>query len=426
MVLAPLAARSQAPLRELLASMNRAPGHADPANPILPFGRFERLHMARLLVLEAPTPLDIGMHDVPPRPFEPSLVFLGDCDGPAETLLEEMTQAAAPGLRRIFSHCRDFDDDTDLLAWMRAHEQRPSASYVNWIGRTVRQVREEHALQQALRQRLEAEPPSAAEADPLLLHERLLSFVQAERAAGRLTLSAPEPTPRSWRRRNLAHRIGVPLAALALAPLLLLASPVLAFMLRRREKTDPDYAPTPDPAHRRATAALEDHDVTNAFTVFGDLKPGRFRRWTTQALLVLLDYASRHIYGRGYLTRVQTIHFARWVFLDDRRRLFFASNYDGSLDSYMDDFINKVAWGINLVFSNGVGYPRSNWLIGGGAHDERKYKRVLHRHQLVTDVWYKAYPGLTALDLQRNSAIRRGVERTDMSDREAREWLALL
>jgi len=40
----------------------------------------------------------------------------------------------------------------------------------------------------------------------------------------------------------------------------------------------------------------------------------------------------------------------------------YASNYDGSLDSYMDDFINKVAYGLNLVFSNGIGYPRTSFL----------------------------------------------------------------
>ena len=144
------------------------------------------------------------------------------------------------------------------------------------------------------------------------------------------------------------------------------------------------------------------------------------------ALLDLLDYSARHIYNRGYLTRVQTIHFARWVFLDDRRRLFFASNYDGSVESYMDDFINKVAWGINLVFSNGIGYPRTNWLILDGAGNEQKYKRVLRRHELPTDVWYKAYPGLTVVDLERNSRIREGIERPSMTDREAREWLRLL
>ena len=79
------------------------------------------------------------------------------------------------------------------------------------------------------------------------------------------------------------------------------------------------------------------------------------------ALLALLDYSTRHIYNQGYLTRVQTIHFARWVLLDDGHRMFFASNYDGSLESYMDDFINKVAWGINAVFGNTVmlGVPLS-------------------------------------------------------------------
>ena len=206
----------------------------------------------------------------------------------------------------------------------------------------------------------------------------------------------------------------------------MIASPALVYMLRRREKTDPDTAPHPGAEHIRRTAELEDQEIANQFTVFGDLKPGRFRRWLTAFLLWLLDYSARHIYNRGYLTRVQTIHFARWVFLDDHRLLFFASNYDGSLESYMDDFINKVAWGINLVFSNGIGYPRTNWLIADGAKDEQKYKRVLRRHQLPTDVWYKAYPGLTVVDLERNSRIREGIERPSMTDREAREWLRLL
>jgi len=142
--------------------------------------------------------------------------------------------------------------------------------------------------------------------------------------------------------------------------------------------------------------------------------------------LLALEYACRHIYGRGHLTRVQTIHFARWVFLDDGQRLFFASNYDGSLESYMDDFINKVAWGLNLVFSNGVGYPRTRWLVMGGARNAQAFKHYLRRHQLPTDVWFKAYPGLTAFDLARHTRIREGLERPSMSESEARDWVRLL
>jgi len=123
---------------------------------------------------------------------------------------------------------------------------------------------------------------------------------------------------------------------------------------------------------------------------------------------------------------VRTIHFARWVFIDERQRIIFLSNYDGSLESYMDDFINKVGFGLNLVFSNGIGYPRASFLVGGGSSDERKFKEYLRRHQIPTQVWYKAYPGLTAADLERNLRIRQGLEATALAEPEAREWVALL
>jgi hypothetical protein len=142
-------------------------------------------------------------------------------------------------------------------------------------------------------------------------------------------------------------------------------------------------------------------------------------------LFWLLEYTTRHIYVRGRLSRVSTIHFARWVFLNDKRRLLFASNYDGSLDSYMDDFINKVGWGLNLVFSNGIGYPTSKWLVLDGSKDEQSFKYFLRRHQITTQVWYNAHPGLTAFDLKRNMMIREGIERTDMSDAELQQWIAL-
>ncbi len=92
----------------------------------------------------------------------------------------------------------------------------------------------------------------------------------------------------------------------------------------------------------------------------------------------------------------------------------------------MDDFINKVAYGLNLVFSNGVGYPRTNFLLGGGAQYEQTFKYFLRRHEVPTQVWYKAYPGLTAADLARNTLIREGLERREMTDEAARRWLELI
>jgi hypothetical protein len=218
----------------------------------------------------------------------------------------------------------------------------------------------------------------------------------------------------------------VPLVVLALAPLLLLYLPVFLYQLRSREKSDPVIAPRVTRSHEEDLGRLEDYDVTNQFTVMGSVKPGPFRRGTLIFILWVMNWATRHIFNRGHLARVVTIHFARWVFVNDKRRVVFASNYDGSLESYMDDFINKVGWGLNLAFSVGVGYPATNWLLLDGSKDEQKFKYVLRRHEQATEVWYKAYPGLTAFDLKRNTRIREGLEQSEPTDDELREWLALL
>jgi hypothetical protein len=309
---------------------------------------------------------------------------------------------------------------------MDQHAVTPAATYVNWIGRTVQHIREDAALRGALvnhLQKMGSESSGQASGE---LCSRLIAFVEEERRAGRLSLTADAPTPFGWLLRDWLHKLGVPVAVLALLPFLLLASPLLALQLRSLEKTDPEIMSRPDEDRLRNLAAPEDYDFTNQFSAFGDIKPGAFRRYTVIFLLWLLDYAARHVYRRGYLTRVQTIHFARWVLLDGKKRMLFASNYDGSLDSYMDDFINKVAWGINLVFSAGVGFPRTRWLLGGGARYEQKYNAFLHRHQVPTAVWYMAYPGLSVADLNRNRRIRQGVDQRTMSESEAREWLSLL
>ncbi len=105
--------------------------------------------------------------------------------------------------------------------------------------------------------------------------------------------------------------------------------------------------------------------------------------------------------------------------------MIFCSNYDGSLESYNNDFINLVSWGLNLVFSNGYGYPKTEWLLFGGASREQEFKDFLRSHQIPTPIWYSAYPELTALNVERNATLRRGLSGS-MNEREARAWLRLI
>ncbi len=423
MVVAPIRHGQIGALRDLLSGMTRAPGIADPNNALLPFGRFERLHFARLVVLDDATLADRVAGGAPSVPLPIALAFLGECDGPAEAQLAEFVTMAEPGLRAIFSHCEDYDDATDLLAWMQARFVAAATFYANWVGRTVRQVHQEAALHQALRAQLAQNAPDAP---PQTVRAALLDHVAAEQRNGRLPLSPPEPTPPGWQVRQVLDAIGVPLLLLVLLPVFVLGAVPFLIVLRRRERTDPQIIPRPTAAHEAALAAREDFDVSNQFSAFGSRKPGTFRLWLLRFLLWVVQYSTRHVYVRGRLARVGTIHFARWVLLDGNQRLLFASNYDGSLDSYMDDFINKVAWGLNLVFSNGIGYPRTRFLVLDGAKNEQAFKYYIRRHQLPTEVWYKAYPGLTALDLARNSRIRAGLHPAAMSDDAARRWIALI
>lgn len=426
LVTAPLKPEREAELRSLLAAMNFVPGHVNPANAVFPFEQFTQIHVARFVILDDQTTGDLRIaYGIPAPNYPLSLAFLADFDGPADAFRADLAVRARSGLERIFSCCEGFAPGTDIARWMKERDISPATIYVNWLGRTVGEIREEDALRLALENYLQEKSAALADRGPKEIHADLRAFMLAEIHAGRLKITPAPATPLGWWLGNAVHLIAVPLALLLLSPLLLLYLPFFAYQLRSREKSDAEIAPRVQPCYEERLATLEDYDVTNQFTAMGSLKPGLFRRWTLMFLLWVLNWTTRHIYIRGQLARVGTIHFARWVFLDDRRRLLFASNYDGSLETYMDDFINKVGWGLNLVFSNGVGYPSSRWLVLDGAKDEQKFKYFLRRHELPTNVWYKAYPGLTAFDLKRNTLIRQGIERDPLPDAALRKWVAL-
>ena len=424
MVLAALDSSKVNALKALLDSMNLGPGVANPNNPIIPFGKLKRLHFARFVILDDTAVADIEEYGGPAPQFPLYLAFLADFDGAQKTFIDELIKIAGPGLVSIFSHCQGFHSG-DLRCWMLARQCEPATAYVNCLGRTVQEIRQNEALYIALENYLRSSAQTLAGRSPPEVHALLGEFVHAEEASGRLTLTEPARTPWTWSVFNSLHAIGLPLVLLLLAPFILLYLPVFIVQLRRRETNDPEITPPVNSKHEWILASLEDRNVTNQFTAIGCVKPGLFRRRTLAFLLCLIGYTTRHIYNRHALTRVGSIHFARWVFIDDKRRLFFASNYDGSLDSYMDDFINKVGWGLNLVFGNGVGYPRTNWLILDGAKDEQKFKRFLRRHQLPSQVWYNANPGLTAFDLYRNERIREGIRQPSMTTAQCQEWLNL-
>jgi hypothetical protein len=122
------------------------------------------------------------------------------------------------------------------------------------------------------------------------------------------------------------------------------------------------------------------------------------------------------------------IHFARWVITPDGRHLIFLSNFDGSWESYLNDFIDLAASGLTAVWThtdNAVGFPRTRWLVREGARDEARFKAYARFSMVPTNVWYSAYPDISVANIDNNMRIRADlVAPLDRSATEA--WLRRL
>ena len=389
-IAAPVRAGARDELERLLATM----GDGVANGSVLDFGALSGLHFARLAVVEEDGPLPAY------------LILLTDVDVSAAQLLGELSER--DGIDRLFGHCEGYSG-SDRLGYLRRHTIKEQATYVNTTGRTLRQIKQEAELRDAIEDFLDKGDWSGRE--PSEVRRAVRERVERDPALA-WALKPAERPGRLSRLGEKLHLVAIPLLLLPLLPLLLLL-PVFAIVLRLHERRDAAPHVKAEQTRVLELAALEDHIVQNPFMAVGHVKPGRFRSLTLTAILFGLNFGTRHLFNRGNLSGVKTIHFARWVFIDGKRRMFFASNYDGSMESYMDDFIDKVAWGLNLVFSNGVSYPKTRWLVFGGAKDELAFKDYLRVHQVPTRVWYSGYGDLTALNIAQNERIRAGLRSGD-------------
>jgi len=388
---------------------------------VVDFAALEGVHFARFVLLEETKDLN-GEH------LSALLLYMSDLDVSRERHLRELVGVAGEGLDQLFGHCEGYPADGERTAegrleYLRRHRVKEQAFYANTVGRTARQIREEAVLRDRLEELLD-DAGDLRTRDVSEIRRAVRGKVEADEAL-RPALSPPPGLDLPFRVRELTHLVLVPLVVLVLLPLLLLAAPVFLVLLRRHERKDVAPRVKPTAEHVQRLAALEDHLVHNPFTAVGFVKPGRFRRLTLDVVLRAIDYVTRHVFNRANLAGVKTIHFARWVYLDDKRRVVFASNYDGSLESYMDDFIDKIAWGLNIVFSNGYGFPKARWLVGGGARDELAFKEYLRVHQAPTHVWYSAYGRLTTANIANNERIRAGL-RGEPGREETERWVRAL
>jgi cytochrome P450/deferrochelatase/peroxidase EfeB len=219
-------------------------------------------------------------------------------------------------------------------------------------------------------------------------------------------------------------------AAVLSAPLLALLAAAMGFgvfllLVRRAEKREPS-----DPRNARlkdVEAITEREDARgfeqNHIIAVMPLKRGMIRRLSFAFSMWWIRQAVTHWFRPGFVVTMGTIHKARWFVVPGTRQFVFHSNYDGSWESYLEDFITRANQGQTSAWSHGEGFPPTRFLILDGAADGDRFKRWVRRQQRPSRCWYSRFHHLTAKQIRNNAMIEDGLARAD-NDTDARRWLA--
>ncbi len=195
--------------------------------------------------------------------------------------------------------------------------------------------------------------------------------------------------------------------------------------LRRREEADAPLDEEPSAADVEQIMDRENRVMQNHLGGASILKPGLVRRLILRVVLWAVGAVSTYASQPGFLSGIGTIHFARWVILPRTDKLLFLSNYDGSWESYLEDFIARAHAALSAIWSNTLDFPKTKNLILGGASDGERFKRWARRYQRPTRFWFSAYPNLKTSRIRTNAAIRHGFAGAT-SEAEAAQWLNYL
>jgi hypothetical protein len=135
----------------------------------------------------------------------------------------------------------------------------------------------------------------------------------------------------------------------------------------------------------------EDVVSQNQLTLVTVIEEGRANR--VRAVMSAIDSYAKRLAPPGSLIGISTIHFVRWLVIDDGRRLMMVSDYDGSWESYIDEFAEMILSGLDAIWETALAYPPD------GARDLPAFKRFLRSHQVPAEVFFSAYPRDTVLNI---------------------------
>lgn len=409
-----------------------------------PFGLEDlaQLHYLRIFVVDA---------EEGPRGqvFPPRLVLSAVFDGETEQFVRDWIALAGDRLAMLFAFCVDFPKRggaQEVRDWLFHHAHRPETFHIGAVRHQVADIRAESALHDAIQTFADRQCEAGVwdHGNPCRIHQDIQKHVALRQDLPRAPRGS---TP--WRIHllqllDLLKIIATPLIPTALAAWLLVAparqSPgwLLIFTLlilgglsllwfltiRLYESLEPDVVVRPAPGHVAALVDREDFGSQNQFTMLTPVRDSRFRRLNLRLTLWLSNGFSRHLWNRGKLSGVATIHFARFHRLDNGRRLLFMSDFDGGWDRYLFDFLSLGSFAVVPNWTNLHGCPKTRFLIWPTRGFGQRFLPFTRANQRPTDLWYCAIGHLTLHDIQRNARVRAGLF-DKLNETKVRAWLAL-
>jgi hypothetical protein len=337
---------------------------------------------------------------------QPLLAFETNFDGELCDHIVDLRAALGPLFDGAFAHVEGYPGAEDLPAlseFFRTGSLRAAAFFVAHGGLSVPVVHGDAALKRAVEDRLRqlSQGAQVRPQEPLALALDLQRTARALAVQHGFLLGHVD--------RGLRQNPPGIIARILMRPFSVILAFVLAPFFELRDelarKRQPSFQ-TPELKAIRDSIGLEEDRVDqNGLTHLVPLKPGWYRRFALGVMVHLVTALSDSGALTGRLGGIQTIHFARWVALPDGRLLFF-SNYDGSWEAYLGDFIDKASLGLTMIWTNSLWYPKTRLLLLKGAKDEEAFKAWTRAHQVPTQVWYSAYPTLSVGDVLKNAEIR--------------------
>jgi hypothetical protein len=369
----------------------------------------------------------------------PLLMFESNYDGTLEQHLDDLLLRGAEGLHQIYSCCADYPQrgqaqlpgkqHAGVVDYLKAGAVGYQAFYIGRRGKSVRRIRLEGQLRDAIQSYLDSlgsDPLRSLGKEPQRVYAKIVEHLEAQHAGDLQRLRVLDRMEPPAPKRSLLPLLPLVPVLLPLVPVLLPLVPALYAWLRKLERTDEPLLLDVLPEQTHALAQREDFQVQNQLTHLVGVKPGLFRQLLLRVVLTSIDTLGRFYFNQGDLGGLATIHYARWVLIDGGRRLLFLSNYDGSWERYLGDFVDQAHVGLTAVWSNTLGFPPTKRLVQDGATDEEHFKNWARQHQLPTQLWYSAYPQLTVRNVGHNGKICAGLLREPAGAEQLARWLELL